>query len=51
MNHAQKTGTLFEIKNGNIVLPGAANKPQRKLADQMLCNSPVNRSQNFKSKF
>jgi hypothetical protein len=51
MNYCQKNGTLFDIKNGCIVLPRTANQPQRKLAGQLPCNSPVDRSQNFKSKF
>ena len=51
MNYYQKTGTLFDIKNGNVVLPETANKPQQTLANQLPCNSSVDRSQNFKSKF
>jgi hypothetical protein len=51
MNYIQKNGTLFDSKNGNIVLPGAANQPQRKLANQLPCNSSVVGSSNFKSKF
>ena len=51
MNYIQKNGTLFDIKNGNIVLPEAANKPQQKLANQLPCNSSVDRLKNFKSKF
>jgi hypothetical protein len=51
MNSYQKTGTLFVNKNGIIVLPEAANKPQRKLANQFPCNSTIDGSQNFKSKF
>jgi hypothetical protein len=51
MNYYQKNGTLFDIKNGNIVLPEAANKPQQTLANQLPCNSYVDASNNFKSKF
>lgn len=51
MKYYQKTGTLFDIKNGNIVLTEAANQPQRKLAHQLPYNSSVDGSQNFKSKF
>jgi len=41
MNYAQKIGTLFDITNGNVALPRAADQPQRKLANQLPCNSPV----------
>ena len=51
MNYCQKNGTLFEIKNGIIVLPGTANKPQQTLANQLPCNFYVDASNNFKSKF
>jgi hypothetical protein len=51
MNYAQKNGTLFDIKNGNIVLPEAADKLQQTLANQLLYNSSVNRSKKLKSKF
>ena len=51
MNCYQKTGTLFVNKNGIIILPEAANKPQPKLASQFPWNSAIDGSQNFKSKF
>jgi len=51
MNYCQKNGTLFEIKNGIIVLPGTANKPQQTLANQLPCNFYVDASNNLKSKF
>ena len=51
MNYNQKNGTLFDNNNGNIVLPEAANQPLPKLANQLPCNSFVDRSQNFKSKY
>lgn len=51
MNYPQKIGTPFVIKNGIIVLPRAANQPQRMLADQLPCNCYVDRTPNFKSKF
>jgi hypothetical protein len=51
MNYIQKNGTLFDIKNGNIVLPETANQPLRKLANQLPCNFFVDPSQNFISKY
>lgn len=51
MNYNLKNGTLFDITNGNIVLPEAADQPLRKLANQLPCNSIVDPPQNFKSKY
>jgi len=51
MNYNRKNGTLFVSKNGNIVLPEAANQPPRKLASQLPYNSSDDRSQIFKSKY
>jgi hypothetical protein len=48
MNYIQKNGTLFDSKNGNIVLPETADKPQRTLANLLPYNSAVDGSQNLK---
>jgi len=43
MNHYQKNGTLFDSKNGNIVLCRNADPQCQLLAHQFLYNSSVDR--------